>query len=59
MGGWMDYLRLKPAEPPIWVGAWSELGNIFSSVKNVMKHDAADLDELISAKVEIFQANRK
>ena len=28
VSGWLDYLRLKPAHPPIWVGAWTELGNI-------------------------------
>ena len=26
MNGWLDYLRLKPAQPPIWVEAWAELG---------------------------------
>ena len=26
LGGWLDYLRLQPAQPPIWVGAWAELG---------------------------------
>ena len=29
IGGWLDYLRLKPVQPPIWVGALAELGNIF------------------------------
>ena len=26
MSGWLDYLRLKPAQPPISVEAWTELG---------------------------------
>ena len=28
VGGWLDYLIIKPAQPPIGVGAWAELGNI-------------------------------
>ena len=30
MSGSLDYLRLKPAQPPIGVGAWAELGNNYT-----------------------------
>ena len=54
MGEWLDYLRLKPTQPPTCVGAWVELGN-----KDQLSLAEAQVEAESFENQEFFEPNLK